>query len=578
MAENQPSAGQPALPALRFEPEAFQLSDTRIMGRQSAGEGFLRAAVNEPGDSVLLGFGPNPEAGRVFQSVVRQISPARRTAWTGSNDLRAFSAIGAMHLPDPSIAEQANLRVRAGTAAYSITGVTHTLSSVNAMRMLAAIPMAPIMPWDGLICTSRAVKSVVDRIFGVQDDYAKWKFGTSQRLQRPEMPVIPLGVHSGDLACTEDARRKSRSDLGISDDEIVFLFLGRLSFHAKAHPFPMYTALEAVARESGKRLVILQCGWFANDHIEKAFKDGARNFCPSIRHLWLDGRQEKDRKAAWAACDVFLSLSDNIQETFGLTLIEAMAAGKPVIATDWDGYRDMVRHGETGYLVPTIMPNPGTGDELALMHAAGTLTYDRYIGLTSQMVSLDQRALRTAISSLVQDPGLRIRMGEAGRLRAASEFEWKVVIRQYGELWSELRNRRMKAQAEQKPQLRGSMADQLGPFNLFSGYPTGQLAGSSRIRRAASTHSAGSLLAHPLFGLAKDLIPKADIIDKVLASLDRHDVVDVTALEREFPNDKSSLKKVIAVLAKMSLVEIDLSPVPVPLPDGRPSDPARDTA
>ena len=103
------------------------------------------------------------------------------------------------------------------------------------------------------------------------------------------------------LAETEDARRKSRSDLGISDDEIVFLFLGRLSFHAKAHPFPMYTALEAVARESGKRLVILQCGWFANEYIEKAFKDGARNFCPSIRHLWLDGRQEKDRKAAWAA-------------------------------------------------------------------------------------------------------------------------------------------------------------------------------------------------------------------------------------------------------------------------------------
>jgi alpha-maltose-1-phosphate synthase len=567
MAEYQPSASLPALPALRFEPEAFQLSDIRIMGRQSAGEGFLRAAVQEVSDSMLVGFGPNPEAGRVFQSVVRLISPARRTAWTGSDDLRAFSSIGAMHLPDPSIAEQSNLRVRAGTTAYSITGVTHTLSSVNAMRMLAAIPMAPIMPWDGLICTSRAVKSVIDRIFGVQDDYAKWKFGTSQRLQRPEMPIIPLGVHSGDLVCTEEARRKSRSDLGISDDEIVFLFLGRLSFHAKAHPFPMYTALEAVARESGKRLVILQCGWFANEYIEKAFKDGAHSFCPGVRHLWLDGRQEKDRKAAWAACDVFLSLSDNIQETFGLTLIEAMAAGKPLIATDWDGYRDMVRHGETGYLVPTIMPDPGTADELALMHAAGTLNYDRYIGIASQMVSLDQRALRNAISSLVQDPGLRNSMGEAGRLRAASEFEWKVVIRQYAELWSELRNRRMKAQAEQKPQLRGSMADQLGPFRLFSDYPTRQLAGTSRIRRAVSTHSAGRLLDHPLFGLAKDLIPKADIIDKVLASLDWHDAVEVTALEREFPNERSSLKKVIAVLAKMGLVEIEPSPTPDPLQD-----------
>jgi starch synthase len=350
MAVKQLPASLPVLPALRFEPEAFQLSQTRIMGRQSAGEAFLRAAVNEPGEGVLLGFGPNPEVGRVFQSAVRKISPARRTAWTGSDDLRAFSAIGAMHLPDPSIAEHANLRVRAGTAAYSITGVTHTLSSTNAMRMLSAIPLAPIMPWDGLICTSRAVKSVIDRIFGIQDDYAKWKFGTTRRLQRPEMPVIPLGVHADDFVMADADRKKSRMDLGISEDEIVFLFFGRLSFHAKSHPFPMYTALEGVARESGKRLVILQCGWFANEFIEKAFKDGARQFCPGIRHLWLDGRKENDRKTAWAASDVFLSLSDNIQETFGLTLIEAMAAGKPVIATDWDGYRDTVEHGESEML------------------------------------------------------------------------------------------------------------------------------------------------------------------------------------------------------------------------------------
>ena len=52
----------------------------------------------------------------------------------------------------------------------------------------------------------------------------------------------------------------------------------------------------------------------------------------------------------------FISLSDNIQETFGLTIIEGMAAGKPVIATDWDGYRQTVRHGDTGFLIPTYMP------------------------------------------------------------------------------------------------------------------------------------------------------------------------------------------------------------------------------
>ena len=38
--------------------------------------------------------------------------------------------------------------------------------------------------------------------------------------------------------------------------------------------------------------------------------------------------------------DIFVSLSDNIQETFGLTPLEGMASGLPVVATDWNGYRD----------------------------------------------------------------------------------------------------------------------------------------------------------------------------------------------------------------------------------------------
>ena len=45
----------------------------------------------------------------------------------------------------------------------------------------------------------------------------------------------------------------------------------------------------------------------------------------------------------WAAADVFLSLVDNIQETFGITPLEAMAAGLPVVASDWDGYRYTMR-------------------------------------------------------------------------------------------------------------------------------------------------------------------------------------------------------------------------------------------
>jgi hypothetical protein len=100
---------------------------------------------------------------------------------------------------------------------------------------------------------------------------------------------------------------------------------------------------------------------------------------------------------------VFISLSDNIQETFGLALIEAMAASMPVVATDWDGCRDIVVHGETGFLVRTFMPGPDLGQDLALAYAAGEIDYDRYIGASSQRASVDVAELCDACLLLTKD-------------------------------------------------------------------------------------------------------------------------------------------------------------------------------
>ena len=66
----------------------------------------------------------------------------------------------------------------------------------------------------------------------------------------------------------------------------------------------------------------------------------------------VDGRPADTRFSIWSVADIFISFSDNIQETFGLTPVEAMAAGLPSVVTDWDGYRDTVRHGIDQHFVP----------------------------------------------------------------------------------------------------------------------------------------------------------------------------------------------------------------------------------
>jgi glycosyltransferase involved in cell wall biosynthesis len=84
-------------------------------------------------------------------------------------------------------------------------------------------------------------------------------------------------------------------------------------------------------------------------------------------------------------------------EGFGLVLIEAMAAGVPVIATDVPGIRDVVRHEHDGLLVP-----PGQPERLA-----------------------------NAITRVVTEPGLRRRLIDAGLETVRARYTWDKIIPQY---------------------------------------------------------------------------------------------------------------------------------------------------
>lgn len=81
----------------------------------------------------------------------------------------------------------------------------------------------------------------------------------------------------------------------------------------------------------------------------------------------IEANVSQERKdLLYSASDVFCSLVDNYQETFGLTLLEAMSHGLPVIASDFNGYRELVQPGITGFLVPTYAsPDPEPWESLA---------------------------------------------------------------------------------------------------------------------------------------------------------------------------------------------------------------------
>jgi glycosyltransferase involved in cell wall biosynthesis len=106
--------------------------------------------------------------------------------------------------------------------------------------------------------------------------------------------------------------------------------------------------------------------------------------------------------AAWRRCTIALAPSIWL-EAFGIVAIEAMAMGRPVVASRIGGLSDIIADEQTGFLV-----SPG-----------------------------DHQALRLAMQRLVDDPSLRVRMGEAARQRVAN-FKAGTVIPQIEQVYQEI--------------------------------------------------------------------------------------------------------------------------------------------
>ncbi len=338
------------------------------------------------------------------------------------------------------------------------------------------------------------------------------------------------------------------------------LFVGRLSPIEKANPLAMYMALEEASRRTGKRFHLIQAGWFASDEFERDFKDGAALFAPSVRPIFLDGRLPEIRTSIWRAADMFVSLSDNIQETFGLTPIEAMAAGLPVIVSDWDGYRDTVRDGVDGFRIPTMMPEPGHADDIAFRHETEVVGYGGYCGTTSQFISVDTRAAADALVTLAQRPDLRRSMGEAGRARARDTFDWSVIIRQYQALWHELAERR-RSDDEIAPRPAAAPANPLrqDPLTLFASYPTSFIRQDSvvELRPAADRARLALLRSSGLARIGVQLFSTEEDIATALAHLDRGGPCTVEALLRQVPQPRrESLYRTIGWMLKTDLIAI----------------------
>ena len=226
------------------------------------------------------------------------------------------------------------------------------------------------LPTGAVAMTTR--KPFVVQVWGTDIELARRVPALARRvLRRARLVIAPSTM------LADEARRFGAHDVrvipsgvdlpaGVADEAEPpeVLYAGRLSpekgvreLVAAADSLPLVVAGDGPLRDE----VPGALGFVPHDELERLYERAAVVACPSRR------------------------------EGFGIVCAEAMAYGRPVVAGDVGGLRDLVVHEETGLLVP-----PG-----------------------------DVEALRTALHRLLGDADLRRRFGEAGRARIAEHFTWQ---------------------------------------------------------------------------------------------------------------------------------------------------------
>ncbi len=454
-----------------------------------------------------------------------------------------LQSISCIFRPDPLITDLIWRRPQMRGAGYATCGLVHTMSGERIARAVGDLCFAPSDATDALICPSHAIRDAVQSLWDIQADYINHRFGGN--FQCPvQTPVIPLGIDTEKFAArtTPDKRAAQRAALNVTEDEIIILFVGRLSFATKAHPLPMFMAAERAAQSTGKKVRLVLFGYFKPLDMEKPFRDLAAQQCKNARVDFVMNDDPRFPDGLWAAGDIFTSLSDNVQESFGLTPIEAMAAGLPAVISDWDGYREGVRDGSEGFLVPTVTPPPAAGMAIA-QHYFNVENYGVALAASVQSTAVDIEHCTQSYIALIEDPEKRRQFGENGRRRAREVFDWKHIIRAYDALWENLsEQRRATPPAPALPQNWQALHPGYpNPWEMFKSFPTTHLQPTDILQIAMDEPATRNILSNSMNYFVPDLLLSETQLLELASVIRRAQSVRIHDLLAAFPFDSHPL-------------------------------------
>lgn len=457
--------------------------------------------------------------------------------------------------PDPHPQNLLWQRETLATTPYTFCGLAHAISGFEIGEVLERYILGPARPGDAVVAPSHAVASAIRAFWQNYADYLKERFGTIDTCP-VDLPVIPLGVdiEKFERLSTPSLRADQRHKLGISEEETVVLWVGRMSHAIKAHPIAMFKAVERAADMSRTPIHFVMYGYFVPEEAGESFRNLAGLLCSKAKVSFISNQDTRFPDGLWAAGDIFFSLVDNMQESFGLTPIEAMAAGLPRVISDWDGYRDSVTNGVDGYLVPTTQPPAGAGRDLTELVMNGTDMYGGYMAKTALCVAVDHEQAAHYLSHLATNREVAREMANKARQRVHTHYAWRTIIASYETMWQEqvIKSKSAARSPKSWPSLFPQCPD---PFTMYHAFPTRALSEHDRLTLIASADHIRDLWRVDINVLGLDIMLPPDTIQAILKTISHVGECTIAQLIAiHAPMDPSSLWRTIAWLLKLGII------------------------
>ena len=344
------------------------------------------------------------DGGYDTQGVVERVFLLNTPAGGNSNwHLRAFGQIAAIvkltkhlrrrrsdvvHAFLPAAVILAGCAARLARVPHFIVSRRSMLDHYRKSRILTAADRFPLRFADVVVNNCRAIAE---------------QAALGDRLPEARSLTIYNGVDTVRFNPKSDAN--ARQQLGFAPEHVVFGIVANFR-ECKRHIDFVHAAARLIDRVPRARFLMVGAHHATRDAVNAEIQ--RLGLGPSFASVVGTCEPEK----YYQAIDVYVCTSAT--EGLSNSIMEAMASGKPVIATRVGGNPELVRHGDTGYLVAPFAPNE--------------------VASTAEV--------------LARDPGLRARMGARARHVAETSFSMTAMVERYEELYTTLLTCKLKPAAE----------------------------------------------------------------------------------------------------------------------------------